>query len=183
MKPTFFKLNTAKKHSHARMFIVIFAIIAVITGLSISYLIFRSKPANLTSANDSSQTSSAKKEAIEKNEGNIDSSNLPKNSTGITTNQVPESTELKISNIVFSQNEDELSAAAEITGPDTTGTCVFSFKSPEEKPVIKQVQSTAKKCSTTLSRLEFSKLGSWNLSVIRYQGDTKTEATREIQIN
>lgn len=87
----------------------------------------------------------------------------------------------------FSQASGLVKASASITGADT-GECYFGFASEGTKPVSRSVQSTgagssSQKCSVEINEVEFTKLGSWKLTVIFTQNDAKLEKSQDVTIN
>lgn len=183
MKSTNFKLNQSQRKSRKKLFIITALIIAALVGVGGILYVRRADYNKQPPVDDAAQTSSAKKDVIENDKSRSKIDGLPANSTDITSDQVPTSSEVKIANLDYNQTGDNIMVSATIEGGSSAGTCVFSFKSPDEKPIVKQTESSAAQCMTTVSKFEFSKLGTWNLSVIRYQGDTKVEAERDVTVN
>jgi cytoskeletal protein RodZ len=158
----------------------------ILLGASTAFLIVRrnnqQNQTNDTKAQDEAQTESAKSSAASE-ENSVNSANLPSNSSSLTTNQVPTSSAMTVQISNFSQSNGTVNATATIAGSSKAGTCVFSFNSPEDRPVIKQVPSTLESCSVSIPEVEFSRLGSWKLTVTLYVDNAKAEATQNVTIN
>lgn len=191
MKQKNFKLKQSQRPNRKRILIAIISIVIVL-GLSWgSYAFIRNrndvKKRQQQQALDESQTESAKK-TVEKSSNSTSSDNDKGVSRSAqTSEQVPVNTSLTTIIDNFSQLNGVVNASARITGTNTSGTCVFSFTNPDDKPVVPEVKSSssgnAQVCSVSIGESSFSKLGTWNLTVTFYQNDQKAQANQSVTIN
>jgi len=132
-------------------------------------------------ARDEAQTSSAKSSSTEESAGPKSGGDAKSSST--TTDQVPTTSDGKITIDSFSQANGMVNASATAIG-SAAGTCVFTFTTADSKPVTASSSSGSNQtCSTSISEVEFNKVGSWNLNVTFYVNGGKIEASREVTIN
>lgn len=101
-----------------------------------------------------------------------------------TTNVIPDKS-LTIDN--FSQSDGLVRVSASVSSPDP-GNCYFGFASEGTKPVARSNPSVSdgslpQKCSVDINEVEFTKLGSWKLTVIFSQNDAKLEKSQDVTIN
>jgi hypothetical protein len=107
--------------------------------------------------------------------------------SGQTSNQVPVDTTFSASITQLNETNGQVNATATIQHSPTPGTCVFTFSTPNDRPVVDQVTATVKDdvatCGPiTISADEFSYLGKWTLSLHYYVGDQQAEAQSTITI-
>ncbi len=174
--------NSNKTKSKKTLIIVLVIIILASVG---GYFYFKKEQQN-NSVKDNAQTSSAKTDIINQDKNTtIDPSDPSKPTDKVsdtTSDQVPVSTTTSIKITSVSQSGGRVVAVAETTG-ESSGKCVFSFTTPDDKPVVKEVTATNNKCEVNIPEVEFTKIGSWSLNVSYYAGDKKAEDTRDVTIN
>lgn len=164
-------------------------IVLGLSGGSYAYIRHRNdvKQRQQQKALDESQTDSAKK-SVEQSTNSAGTDNSKETTPSAqTSEQVPVDADLITYIENFSQLNGMVNASAKITGTNTSGTCVFSFTNPEDKPVIPEVASTssgnAQVCSISVGEARFSKLGPWNLTVTFYLNGKKAQANQSVTIN
>lgn len=188
MKSANFKLKTPSvKNSPRKRIVILLVVLLLVTGAGlVTFLKVRSdnnRTAAEQKARDEAQTGNAKaSRAKSEKEGATTGQNLPNNSDTSTTDQIPSSGTMSLEISQLEQSGDTINVTAKASGSDKEGTCVLTFSLPDEKPVVKQVNSVGMSCSLSISKLEFSRLGNWNLNAVFYQGESKTEANRVISI-
>lgn len=181
-----FKLNSTMHRS--RKPLIVLLVLAIVIALGVGSFVFI-KNRNAENARveqkirDEAQTHSAKKDVQEKGSSDTQSSNLPDNSASITPDKVPVSEDLRTSITSTSQKDGTVYAEASIAGTDKEGTCVFTYTTPDDRPVVQQVTSASKICKSSIPEVQFSKLGTWNLQVVFYLNNVKSEANKSVSIN
>lgn len=109
-----------------------------------------------------------------------------------TPNQVPPSPSLSASITQLVENSDNnILFSATINGlsaPTNEGTCVVTFSSSYDKPYVKQFSSGIKGGETicgplTISSLNFSYIGTWNVNLRFYLNNQQTTADGKIDIH
>ncbi|MCA9313413.1 hypothetical protein KDA08_03790 [Candidatus Saccharibacteria bacterium] len=176
-----FKLNSSARRNRKPLIALVALVILIALGLVLfMYINNRNlEEARIEQkARDEAQTSSAKKDA-----GNAQSKNLPDNSTSITSDEVPVSEDIRTTITSTGQNEGAVYAEATITGTIAEGICVFTYTTPQDRPVVQQVSSMAGFCKSSIPEVQFSKLGAWNLQVIFYLSNMKSEANKNVSID
>lgn len=191
MKKPLFKIAQPPRHPRNKWALIAIAGILVAGLLATGgYYIYRKQQNQAKQAAEKTaaeaQTESAKKNADIKSSEET-TNNLPPNSTSISSEQVPIDSRLAIQITSFGQSSGMVSAAAMIKGSTDLGTCVISYKNPDDKPIVRQVNATkdgsAQNCSASVPEVEFGKLGTWQLSIVFYNSSGKVEASRDVTIN
>lgn len=99
---------------------------------------------------------------------------------------VPLSPTVKLTGLTATQASGSVHAAATVTNAaDTTAMCVFTFETPNDKPVVRQVAVSGggQTCdSGDIPEQEFTLLGQWNLTLTYYTNNTRAEATTAVTI-
>jgi len=117
---------------------------------------------------ETSSESSKNDNPITKDESEADANE------GKSTDDVPVSESFSAAITKLEQNDNQISFAAKISNSKNPGTCVVTFSNPNDRPIVKQFDSTSKDsvtlCESTFSALEFSYLGEWNVSLRYYVG-------------
>lgn len=111
---------------------------------------------------------------------NSNKEGLPSNSESKTSDQVPTSTTSSISITSTSQSSGKVEATAQASDE---GICVFQYTTEGDRPVTIQSTTNSKTCTSSVPEVQFSKLGTWKLTVTLYVNDEKAEATRDVTIN
>ncbi len=180
-----FKLNSSTRRNRKPLIALIILAIVVALGIG-SFVFIKNRNAENArieqKARDEAQTSSAKKDIQNKSAGDTQDKNLPNNSTSTTTDKIPTSEDLRTTITSTSQKDGTVYAEAIITGATAEGTCVFTYTTPEDRPVVQQVTSANKTCKSSIPEVQFSKLGTWNLQVIFYLNNVKSEANKSVSI-
>lgn len=114
-----------------------------------------------------------------KSSRNNEASGTPSDSS-VTSNDVPVDENLSVKIAATSQANGVVSVSASTSGG--TGTCVFLFTNPDDRPVTREATSTDSTCSTTINEAEFSRLGDWQLRTTFYSNNKKAEATSNVTI-
>ena len=189
MKTTTYRHNSGPKKSNKKYIIasVTIAFILVVTGgYFYNRKLSQEKIRTEQKQRDEAQTNSSKNNLQSKDtnkDNSIGDETLPNNSTGTTTDKIPSSETLEISIKNTSQNGGTVNASVEISGTTTDGTCVFTYTTPEDRPVIQQISSSNNTCQSNIPEVQFSKLGTWKLNVVFYQNNTKVEASKNVTIH
>lgn len=189
MKWTSYKQNkTPAKSKKKFVLVIIIIIIALLVSGGIIYTrrLAQERARTEQKIRDEAQIDSSKKDVqTEDKIENSDSknTNLPTNSTSKTSDQVPISDALSVSISNTSQSNGIVSAAIKITGSDENGTCVFTYSTPGDRPVVQEVTSSNNICQSNIPEVQFSKIGVWNLNVTFYQNNARAEASQNVTIN
>lgn len=176
--------NNKPKKSNGNKIIIVILVVLVLVGIGV-YLCYKNNQKN-NNTKDGAQTSSAKTDIMEQDENTpVDPPN-PNKPTGTvsdtTSDQVPTSTTATVQITSFNQADGRIKASAETSG-DSGGKCVFSFTTPDDKPVVKEATSVNNKCEVSIPEVEFSKIGTWNLNVTYYVNDKKIEVNKNVTVN
>lgn len=183
-----FKLKSPMRRSRRPLIALLILAIALALGLG-SYMFIQNRDSENAQieqkARDEAQNGSAKKDLQDKdrNDDNTKSKNLPDNSISTTTDKIPASEELSTAITSVSQKDGSVYSEAITTGATAEGTCVFTYTTPDERPVLEQVTSSGKICKSSIPEVQFSKLGTWNLQVLFYLNNVKSEANKNVSIN
>ena len=185
MKKTTFKLgqnNNQNKHGRNKKILLVFLIL-VLAATAVADWMFTQREEVLKTDN-SAQTVTKQINADKNSQGNEQKpANLPDNSTSITPDDVPNSPTLTVGTPSFTQANGIIGTSSKVGGTDSEGTCVITFKNPDDRPVIRELTSTKQVCSTSIPEVEFQKLGTWSLNVTFYSGNTKAEVNKDVTIN
>ena len=163
--------NTNKKP----LLIVVALILSIIMAGGIFYVVNHDS----TQKHETQTSTKQRADQIKKN-ANSNKENLPSNSESKTSEEVPASTTKSIVIISTSQSSGKVEATAQ-TSDD--GTCVFQYTTEGDKPVTSQSTTTTKTCTSSIPEVQFSKLGTWKLTVTLYVNNEKAEATKDVAIN
>lgn len=183
MQTTNFKLKTAAGPRRKRLLFFVIVVVLLSSGAG-TYLLMKNRSAENArieqKARDEAQTNSAKS-ALQDTDAR--GRNLPDDSTEKTTDDIATSETLSLKITETSQSDGIVRASTSITGASADGTCVFTYSTQDERPVIQQVASANGICLSSVSEVQFAKLGSWNLSVIFYISNSKSEVSQNVTIN
>jgi cytoskeletal protein RodZ len=181
-----FKLNSSTRRSRKPLIALLVLTFIVALGVG-SFIFIKSRNAENArieqKERDEAQTKSAKKDIQNKDSEDTQNSNLPDNSPSTTSDKVPTSEKLGTTITSTSQKDGTVYAESVITGAEAEGTCVFTYTTPDDRPVVQQVASANKICRSSIPEVQFSKLGNWNLQVVFYLNNTKAEANKNVSIN
>lgn len=140
----------------------------------------------LYKTNQSHQNSSNTSTAEQKNEPSKvktktedDTSTLPDNSESTTTEQIPDTASQAITILSTTQSDGKVGAVAQAS---SDGTCVFQYTTDGDRPVTTQAATNAKQCVSSAPEIQFSKLGTWKLTVTLYVNNEKVEDSRDVEI-
>lgn len=174
----------ASKPKHKKLVIIcLVVIILIIVGIFFVY-----KKQSTNKDKDTAQITSAKTNVMDQdNDTQVDqpSSSEAKTNNSVSTNtsdQIPTTTTSSIKIVSVNQSGGQITVDAETSG-DSGGKCVFSFTTPDDKPVVKEVVVSGNKCNTSIPEVEFTKLGTWNLTATYYVNDKKVEVSQNVTIN
>jgi len=105
-----------------------------------------------------------------------------------TTNEIPEDTTLAASIDDLYQEGDTIHFTGSVNTPNGKGTCTVVFSNENDKPVTRTVDATSKGDNTVcgpveISNLEFSFVGTWQVTFRYFENDTQvsTEGTIDIK--
>lgn len=184
-----FQLGKNSSSTSKKRLIVSILALLILAGLTAAYYFAYHKKADVPPQSDSAQTQSAKELEIEGEKPQSPSAanqNLPVDSSTKTNEDIPTSSDLKVTIVKAQQETSKVEVEATITGSGKLGTCVFLFTNPEDRPVTRQISSTgsvsAQNCKATIPNIEFNRLGTWKLKVTYYMDENKGEAQSEIAI-
>lgn len=183
MKSTSYKLNSPPKNKRNKKLIVILLLI-LIFGLGGGMILYtkqsdQKRAANQQKAQDEAQTKSSKT-AVESSDPNSTKNNSVSTAT---SDEIAESKDFTVQISATDQVNGTVTASAKINNSPDSGTCVFTYTTTDDKPVIQQVSSSNNVCSSSIPEVQFSKLGTWNLAVSFFVNDRKAEATKSVTIN
>lgn len=99
-----------------------------------------------------------------------------------TTDQVPVSTTSSVAITNLSQTNGNVNITATITNPATSGVCTATFTKSGAKPVVRTINTSNNTCSASISELEFSMVGDWQVQVDYFANNTQATATGTITI-
>ncbi len=175
------KSLSSKKKIQKPFYIIGVIFLLICVGIGVFYLYNQQKNSDKEMANERLSTEeniaeSKKKKNQQKNSAGV---GLPNNSETITSDQIPQSSTLSISILSTSQENGKVTAAAQTNGE---GTCVFSYTTDGDKPVINQVAVQVNICQSSISEVQFAKLGVWSLKVTYYNNEQKAEAQANVTI-
>ena len=176
--------SITSKPKHKKLILVCLALVViVVVGV---FLFYKKQSSNKNK--DTAQITSAKTEVMNQdNDTQVDqpSSSETKTNNSVSTNtsdQIPTTTTSSIKIVSVNQTGGQITVDAETSG-DSGGKCVFSFTTPDDKPVVKEVVVSGNKCNTSIPEVEFTKLGTWNLTATYYVNDKKAEVSQNVTIN
>lgn len=140
----------------------------------------------------SDKTSSVDKEQetrtnLNAKEDFIDKSTSKNSTTDKTSDQVPVSKDLAATISRLEQTDEGIIFSATIANSPTAGRCVVTFTNPNDKPVVKEIDATTKDGTAlcgplTVSPLEFSYLGEWQVTLRYYLNDQQAIASGKVTI-
>ena len=124
-----------------------------------------------------------------KNNNVTDKSSLQGNDTQTkTTDQIPVSPDMVATITQLSETSQQVQFAATVTNAAApAGTCVVTFSTPNDRPVVKQfaaaLSGTTAVCGpTSFSTNEFSYLGTWQVQLRYFSGSTQATANGSIDV-
>ena len=181
-KPTYSLHPSTKKsgRSNKRRYILLALVLLVLLSGGLFALNRRN---NRTTDVEKQQQEQRKNDELSTNkptEKEQDATKTPSDAKDI--DKLPPAAALSIAISSFSQENGAVSVASTITGSEAEGQCVFSFTTEGGKPVIRQTQSNNKQCSAAIPEVEFDKLGLWNLEATFRMDNTKSIATKQVEI-
>lgn len=94
---------------------------------------------------------------------------------------VPEAPDMTVSIMDYSQSGGLIRAAATVNRE--TGECVFTYSTPEDRPVVRTTNIEDGSCNSSIPEVEFARLGVWNLNITAYVNGKRAEANRDVTIN
>lgn len=176
------KTLTQNKTSSRKKIILVSLLAVVLVGVSIYG--YRTYQRNLFSDKYADPTNQTSKQAISDNKDNSSelTEGLPKDSSSITSDQVPTNPNLSVAITDTSQIDGLVKATAKTSG---NGTCVFLYQPADNgKPITQQVNVSADNtCSVSIPEASFAYLGSWQLNVTYYSNEEKTEVSQNVTIH
>ena len=184
MRSTNFKLNSSPSGGRKWPFLLVLLVLAagVSGGLYVYVKKQNQEQARIEQkARDEAQIQSSKD--YDAKNASSDKNGASTGATSTTSNEIPTSDSIAITVDSVVQADRQINASAVVTGATTSGICVFSFTTPDAKPVVKQTSSANNACSVSISEVEFDKLGIWNLNVTFFINDTKAEVNQNVTIS
>ncbi len=179
-----YKVTNNKSSGPKRLVIIIALIILVL--LFVGGYVYHKNIQRNNITKDTAQITSAKTQIMNQdNDSSAEQANPTKTNSQVsdkTSDQVPTTTTSSIKIASVNQSGGQVTVNAEITG-DNGGKCVFSFTTPDDKPVIKEIVASDNKCNISIPEVEFTKIGDWNLAVTYYVNDKKVEVSQNVTIN
>ncbi|MFO0887126.1 MAG: hypothetical protein U0413_02775 [Candidatus Saccharimonadales bacterium] len=176
---------TNNKSSSSKKLVVVIVLILLILLLVGGCLYYRNKQKN-NIAKDTAQITSAKTQIMNQDDNSsAEQANPTKTNNQVsdkTSDQIPATTTSSIKIVSVEQSGGQITVDAETSG-DSGGKCVFSFTTTEDKPVVREVLVSGNKCNTSIPEVEFTKLGTWNLTATYYVNDKKAETSQNVTIN
>lgn len=169
------KISRHNKSSNPRKVLLWVIIIA---ALAVLVWFVQDKIWNKSAVQTETPTTS-KEKVMDSPTDSTPNTNLPQNSDTTTTEAVPTGDDISITIDSLGQSNGVVAAKATAT---QDGTCVFTFSTPNDKPVTRQVDTANKICSVSISQNEFSYLGQWQLVVTFYKDGKKSEAKQNVTI-
>ena len=187
------KLST-KRSSRKKLYLIIISVI--ILGAAIGFWwysnaqqkdnVSENKGREMNKSKNKKDSSTKNNSSKDKNTPSSPQPGLPGNSTSTPPSQVPPAANLSVTINDFAQANRMVQANAVIEGSPGRGTCVFTFSTPDAKPVVRQLASAGsdgpQTCSVSISEVEFTKTGAWRLNVTFYVNNSRSEANRDVTI-
>ncbi len=169
-----------QKKGKSKSLIAVTALLATLIVAALLYIYsFNRTPG--AEINTSGPSVSDEIKAQGKNDKNQNSSaGLPEKSNSSTTDEVPSDPQLSVSIVTTDQANGLVTASANTS--QATGTCVFLYSTPQDKPVTRQVGVNDSHCSVSIPQNEFSYIGQWTLKVTYYSDGKKTEVEKSVTI-
>ena len=169
-------MNIPQSNKSNKKKILIISLIATLLiagGAAAFYLTQQNDPSN----EENSKTSQDTPTTDTNKKGETPAESLPDNSQGTTTEDVPVSSTASAKITRLEQQDMTVYFAADISNTTTAGRCVVSFTTTNDRPVIREFDSTQnganRSCNLDLSALEFSYLGEWKVTLRYYEGNTQ----------
>jgi len=180
------KTSAKSKRKFALVITLLIFALLVSGGIVYRHRLTQERSSTEQKIRDEAQIDSSKKDVqteVKIGNSGSKSTNLPANSTSTTSDEVPVSNALSVSISNTGQSNGVVTSAATVTGLDESGTCVFTYSTPGDRPVVQQVTTTNKICQSNIPEVQFSKLGTWKLSVVFYQNNARAETSQNVTIN
>lgn len=120
------------------------------------------------------------------------SSSVHQNSTKTTTStnqqiSTPETVEpsFSVGTINIKQEDGNVVSSAQITA-DSGGSCNFTYTTADSPPVIKNTPPVSNNgsffCQSTIPEIEFTKIGTWKLTITYVVHEQMTQGTTDVKI-
>jgi hypothetical protein len=177
------KIQKNTKINSRKTLVIIAVALLLIICATLGYLWSKEKSAVETDSTSSTDINVTP----ENSKGTQQPDTLPDNSQNLTTEDVPvdESASANISRL--EQIDTTVYFDAIVTNATELGRCVVVFSTPNDRPITKEFDATKKDdryiCSLSLSALEFSYLGTWDVTFRYYNGPNQVIAKGTIKIS
>ncbi len=171
-------MKIAKKKNTKRK-ILIFCIVALIIGSVALFFMYKTRQ-NHQSSSDASTAEQKTEPPKVKTKTESNNNTLPNNSESTTTEQIPTGVSQSVAILSVTQSDGKVNAVAQTS---SEGTCVFQYTTDGDRPITTQVATSAKQCTNSVPEIQFSKLGTWKLTVTFYVNNEKVEDSRDVAIH
>lgn len=156
---------------------VIVAVVFLIIGALVGFYI-PNKPDESINPEKSSQTSTQEDQNAAKGPTNSQS--------GGTTDSIPVNNSLSANITTLEQSGENIKLEATVANSPKSGTCIVTFENPNDKPAVRSFESTEKGgaqiCDALIPTLEFSYIGTWNVTFRFITEGTQVTANGKIDI-
>lgn len=178
---------TPKSHKKRNIILAVIGLIVIFAAaaaalefLGVTSFLHSNKPSSANKEQETRTNLNAKEDFIEK-------STSKNSNTDKTSDQVPVNKDLIATITRLEQTDEGVIFSATVTNSPTAGRCVVTFTNPNDKPVVKEVDATTKDGTAlcgplTVSPLEFSYLGEWQVTLRYYFNDQQAVASEKVTI-
>ena len=171
---------TSKKH-HKTPYIILAIVLLVITAFAVWWFMFREvdPTKNYKPKYDTPTTNQITQTDAKNAQDADDYKNSTETPSTQTSDQVPVSQAGSIVITDLDQADGYVNALATVTNFTPTK-CVYSFTSPDARPVVREL--TGNCTGISIPQVEFEFIGTYTLTVTAYSGTDKVTATKDISI-
>jgi hypothetical protein len=166
-------------NNHRHVYIIVAIVFLAIGGLVGAYVVNKMAGDNTQKTSENSQTTTQEDQ------------NTAKGSSGSkptqTTDSIPVSNSLSSKITTLEQDGENIKFQGVVNNTHNIGNCVVTFENPNDKPVVRSFDSTEKDGSQicgeiSIPSLEFSYLGTWNVTFRFIVDGSQTTANDKIDI-
>ena len=178
-----YRSNTIKTSSKKPLLITIILIVILLIGSVIWYFFIRRtdptksyRPQYPSSVKTETKQSSNTNATAADDYKNSDTSSTPSLET---SNQVPTAKTGTIDITNLNQKDGFVNALAVVSNFETSK-CVYSFTTPDARPVVREVAGSC--TGVSIPQVEFEMIGTYTLTATAYSGSEKITTTKGIDI-
>ena len=179
----------SKQKRNPKLIITIVIAVVLVAGYSVT-----AYAAHLWPFPDDSSSTNTQTQQQDPSEGSdpSDKNNAPSTTSNKnvdatkTSNEIPENTTLTLTITDLSQDDNNgtINYTANLDDTNQTGSCVAEFTTDGAKPVTSTTNANQGVCgSVKIPDVEFTKLGTWTLTLHYYTNNTQVVATKTIDVH